>query len=337
MVTTTQLRDTPATATRHAQARAWLYLCLHLAAHSVEEALNGFVEVWSPFLASVRARTGLPTPQFVFAGWLTMLIIGIVVLTAMTPLVARGVRGFKIASYLFAGLMIANGVNHLASPLYLGRFLPGQYTSPLLILASIWLILETRRVTHPDTPSASILGSFLFFLAAPATVAGWIPYAISKWHVGPPLAGLAFGRVVGAVLIVVACIALVECFARFALIGRGVPAPIAPTQTLVVSGLYRYCRNPMYIAVVGAILGQGLVFGSAGLIGYAALISVTFHAFVLGYEEPTLAQQFGNYEDYRRHVPRWIPRLRPWSGSQEIAISGPAVPTGRRRRSTRRS
>jgi protein-S-isoprenylcysteine O-methyltransferase Ste14 len=314
-----------------------LYLCLHLAAHAVEEALNGFVDVWNPFLAWVRARTGLPTPQFVYADWLTMLVIGIVVLTAMTPLVARGVRGFRVGSYLFAVLMIANGVNHLASPLYLGRFLPGQFTSPLLILASIWLILETRRVKHPDTPSASILGSFLFFLAAPGTVAGWIPYAISEWRVGPPLAGLAFGRALGAMLIGVACIALVECFARFALIGRGVPAPIAPTQTLVVSGLYRYCRNPMYIAVVSAILGQALVFGSAGLIGYAAVIWLTFHAFVLGYEEPTLAQQFTNYDDYRRHVPRWIPRLRPWSRSPETAISEPAVPAPRRRRSTTQS
>ena len=103
-------------------------------------------------------------------------------------------------------------------------------------------------------------------------------------------------------------------FARFAIVGRGVPAPVAPTATLVVSGLYRHCRNPMYVAVVGAILGQALLFGSASLLLYAAIVWLAFHLFVLGYEEPTLSRQFTNYGDYRRHVPRWIPRLRPWAG-----------------------
>jgi protein-S-isoprenylcysteine O-methyltransferase Ste14 len=136
--------------------------------------------------------------------------------------------------------------------MYLGRFLPGQYTSPLLIVASLWLIRQTYGATHGRLPVGSVLGSFLFFIAAPGTVAGWIPYAISEWHVGPALAGLQAGRLLGTVLVAVAIIALVECFIRFALIGRGVPAPVAPTHTLVVSGLYRYCRNPMYICVVGA-------------------------------------------------------------------------------------
>jgi protein-S-isoprenylcysteine O-methyltransferase Ste14 len=314
METTTASRQPLPSTALHAQARAWLYLCLHLAAHGVEEALNGFVDVWNPFLASMRARTGIPLPQFVFQDWLTMLVAGVAALTAMTPLVARGTRGFRAGSYIFAALMIFNGVNHLSSPLYLGRFLPGQFTSPLLILASIWLILETRRVSHPETPAAPILGSFLFFLAAPGTVAGWLPYAITGWRAGPALAGLEPGRAVGAVLIALAGIALVECFARFAVIGRGVPAPVAPTQTLVVSGLYRYCRNPMYIAVVTAIVGQALLFGSVALLGYAVGIWLLFHLFVLAYEEPTLARQFTNYSRYRRHVPRWIPRLRPWTG-----------------------
>ena len=310
--TTATLPEDVAPRAVRAHARAWLYLCAHVAAHAVEEAINGFVTVWNPFLASVRARTGLPLPQFAFDDWLTALVIGILALTAMTPLVARGVRGFRVASYVFAGLMIANGVNHLASPLYLGQFLPGQFTSPLLIMASIWLILVARRLSHPATPAGPILGSFLFFLAAPGTVAGWIPYAITGWRTGSVLGGLAPVRTLGVTLIVVATVALIECFARFALIGRGVPAPVAPTTTLVVSGLYRHCRNPMYVAVVTAILGQALVFGSASLLLYAAVVWLAFHLFVLAYEEPTLARQFTNYRDYKQHVPRWIPRLRPW-------------------------
>src|SRR5262245_19712574 len=297
-----------------AHGRAWLYLCAHLAAHCVEEALNGFLDVWNPFLASVRARTGLPLPHFTFDDWLTALVIGVVALTAMTLLVARGVRGFRVASYVFAGLMIATGVNHLASPLYLGRFLPGQYTSPLLILASVWLILAARRVGHPTTPAGPILGSFLFFIAAPGTVAGWIPYAITGWRTQSAVAAIAPIRVIGVTLIGMASAAPVECFARFAIVGRGVPAPVAPTTTLVVSGLYRHCRNPMYVAVVSAILGQALVFGSASLFLYAAIVWLAFHLFVLAYEEPTLGRQFTNYKDYRQHVPRWIPRLRPWAG-----------------------
>jgi protein-S-isoprenylcysteine O-methyltransferase Ste14 len=297
-----------------AHARAWLYLCVHLAAHAAEEAIGGFLEVWNPFLASVGARTGLPVPQFTFDGWLTALVVGIVALTAMTPLVARGVRGFRVASYVFAGVMIANGVNHLASPVYLGRFLPGQFTSPLLIIASTWLILAARRVGQPATPAGPILGSFLFFLAAPGTVAGWIPYAITGWRTEAALAGLAPIRAIGTAMIVVAGAALADCFARFAIVGRGVPAPVAPTTTLVVSGLYRHCRNPMYVAVVTAILGQAIVFGSASLLLYAVIVWLAFHLFVLAYEEPTLARQFTNYSDYRQHVPRWIPRLRPWGG-----------------------
>ena len=158
-----------------------------------------------------------------------------------------------------------------------------------------------------------MLGSFLFFLAAPGTVAGWIPYAITHWRVSPAFAGLQVGRVFGVVLVTVAIGALVECFARFALVGRGVPAPVAPTQTLVVSGLYRYCRNPMYVCVVAAILGQALILGSGALLVYGGMVWLIFHLFVLAYEEPTLARQFDNYRDYKAHVPRWLPRLRPWS------------------------
>jgi protein-S-isoprenylcysteine O-methyltransferase Ste14 len=316
MATATLTESAAVRAAERAHARAWLYLCALLAAHCVEEAVNGFLDVWNPFLATVRARAGLPLPHFTFDGWLTALVIGIVVLTAMAPLVARGVRGFRVASYVFAGLMIANGVNHLASRLYLGQFLPGQFTSPLLMLASIWLILAARRVSDPTTPAGPILGSFLFFLAAPGTVAGWIPHAITGWRTESALGSLAPIRTIGATLIVVAGAALVECFARFAIVGRGVPAPVAPTTTLVVSGLYRHCRNPMYVAVVTAILGQAMVFGSASLLLYAAIVWLAFHLFVLAYEEPTLARQFTNYGEYRQHVPRWLPRLRPWKGQQ---------------------
>ena len=105
---------------------------------------------------------------------------------------------------------------------------------------------------------------------------------------------------------------LVHAFARFVVEGLGTPAPVAPTERLVVGGLYRYVRNPMYLAVVAAIAGQALLLWQAVLVPYAALVAVAFVVFVLGYEQPTLQHQFGpQYEAYRRAVPAWWPRLRP--------------------------
>jgi protein-S-isoprenylcysteine O-methyltransferase Ste14 len=104
---------------------------------------------------------------------------------------------------------------------------------------------------------------------------------------------------------------------RFVVEGRGTPAPIAPTENLVVSGLYRYVRNPMYLSVVTVIAGQAWLFASVVLLAYAGLVWLTFMVFVRIYEEPTLRRQFGAaYERYRSHVPRWIPRMTPWTGDR---------------------
>jgi len=155
----------------------------------------------------------------------------------------------------------------------------------------------------------SVAGSLVFLLAAPGTVAGVVPYLLTRWRWRPPLLGLAAGRYVGGALIAAGLASVVHSFARFALEGRGTPAPIAPTETLVVSGQYRYVRNPMYVAVVAMILGQALLFGSAALVWYALGAWAAFHAFVMGYEEPTLARRYGeSYERYRASVPRWLPR-----------------------------
>jgi len=159
-----------------------------------------------------------------------------------------------------------------------------------------------------------ILGSFVFFLIAPASIAGWVPYVLSRWRFRPPLVGISAGRFLGALIVVIGAAALMECFGRFATRGRGTPAPIAPPQELVASGLYRYVRNPMYVAVVAVIVGQALLFGNVVLLEYAAIVGLLFHLFVLAYEEPTLRRRFGpSYDVYRTHVRRWWPRLRPWS------------------------
>jgi len=117
-------------------------------------------------------------------------------------------------------------------------------------------------------------------------------------------------------MIVVGGWVLLDSFARFAIQGIGTPAPVFPTERLVVSGLYRYVRNPMYIAVGLLIFGQALLFGDIRLLVYGAAISIVFHIFVIAYEEPTLRETFGSqYEEFCAHVPRWIPRWRAWNGA----------------------
>ena len=109
---------------------------------------------------------------------------------------------------------------------------------------------------------------------------------------------------------------LLDCFARFALEGRGTPSPVEQTETLVVSGLYRFVRNPMYVCVLAIVSGQALLFGKAWLLLYAGVLLIAFHLFVTFYEEPNLRRRFGTpYETYCLHVSRWRPRLRSWRGT----------------------
>ena len=106
---------------------------------------------------------------------------------------------------------------------------------------------------------------------------------------------------------------LLDSFARFAIQGLGTPAVIAPPQRLVITGLYRYVRNPMYVAVSVLILGQGLLFGSAPLLEYGIGVWLGFFVFVLAYEEPSLRRRFGKeYEEFCANVPRLIPRWKPF-------------------------
>ena len=162
----------------------------------------------------------------------------------------------------------------------------------------------------------SILGSAIFLLIAPGIVAVYVPWRICRWHVGPSLLGIYSLRFVGVFLIAVGLPVLLDSFARFALQGLGTPAPVFPTRHLVVSGLYRYVRNPMYVAVVTLILGQGLFFRSIRVLEYGIAVWVGFYLFVLLYEQPTLRKTFGHeYEEFCANVPGWIPHLRPWQGA----------------------
>lgn len=169
-------------------------------------------------------------------------------------------------------------------------------------------------------PLEARIGSALFFLLAPGTLAGLIPYSITGWRVEPSASG--FWSLVGGALIVPFAATLIECFVRFTRAG-GTPAPVAPPEQLVITGLYRYVRNPMYIAVSGLIFAQALLFGSAALCAYGVVVAMSFALFVLAYEEPTLRQTYGEaYAAYRRAVPPWLPRLTPWRGENKKDAKG---------------
>lgn len=157
---------------------------------------------------------------------------------------------------------------------------------------------------------SALIGSTIFLVIAPGVVAGLVPHAISHWEFDAPFLGLSLFRVAGAALIALGVPGLLECFGRFALQGLGTPAPVFPTQHLVVAGMYRHVRNPMYIAVVAAILGQGLLFGNIRVLEYGGIVWLLFHLFVLAYEEPKLRSTYGaEYDSFCAQVPRWIPRF----------------------------
>ena len=158
--------------------------------------------------------------------------------------------------------------------------------------------------------TSAAAGSALFFALAPGVVAGVIPWWITRWEVRQPSYGAPL-RIVGVALLVAGVVVLVHAFGRFVVEGAGTPAPIAPTERLVVGGLYRYVRNPMYLAVLAAVIGQALVLGQPALFVYAALLFGIVAAFVRWYEEPVLQRRYGEeYEAYKRAVPAWWPRWR---------------------------
>jgi protein-S-isoprenylcysteine O-methyltransferase Ste14 len=163
-----------------------------------------------------------------------------------------------------------------------------------------------RRVTAAG-------GSSLFFAVAPGVVAGLVPWVLTGWRVRYGSGWWAPVQIVGLALLAACVVVLVQAFVRFVREGAGTPAPVAPTERLVVGGLYRHVRNPMYVAVVGAVLGQALLLGQPVLVLYAAVAGVGMAAFVRWHEEPVLTRRFGReYDAYRAAVPAWRPRARPW-------------------------
>ncbi len=168
---------------------------------------------------------------------------------------------------------------------------------------------DPRRLLWPT------IGTVLFVLVVPGTVIGLVPFWLSGWRVQPPILGWLPLRWVGAGLFVCGLPVFFDFLLQFVREGRGTPAPIAPPQQLVVTGVFRYVRNPGYLGVLALIVGQGLFFGNAWILVYAACVALGFQLFVVFYEEPDLRRRFGaEYEAYCRQVRRWFPRRTSYRG-----------------------
>lgn len=165
---------------------------------------------------------------------------------------------------------------------------------------------------------AAAATSLAWFAAVGGTFGCLLPYLLGYWHFHQPLPFWWIAQTAGVLLICGGLIPLVGSFAEFFKAG-GTPVPVASPPTLVVTGCYRYVRNPIYVGFTVILAGQALLLGSAGLLEYAVAAWAVGAAAVRCYEEPVLTRKFGDeYRAYRRAVPAWIPRLRPWTPTGQV-------------------
>jgi len=157
-----------------------------------------------------------------------------------------------------------------------------------------------------------LLKTLLFTVVVPGTVVVLVPRWLMR---GEQTMQGGWPGVVGAVLFAGGASLYLWCAWNFALRGRGTPAPVDPPRVLVITGPYRYVRNPMYLGVLAMVVGEAAMHRTGVLLGYAGALLLTFHLFVTTYEEPALRKKFGAAHDrYCASVPRWLPRPRPWRG-----------------------
>lgn len=152
------------------------------------------------------------------------------------------------------------------------------------------------------------LKTLLWSIFVPGTLTIFVPYLLLSSKIELSRAGSSNLRFVGLIPIAMGASIYLWCAWDFTFTGRGTPAPFDPPKEMVVRGSYRYVRNPMYVAALLALVGEAILFESAVILIYAAIVLSVFHLWVISYEEPTLRRKFGgSYEKYCSKVSRWIP------------------------------
>lgn len=161
-----------------------------------------------------------------------------------------------------------------------------------------------------SSPVWLVFRSLLWTILLPGFFAGYVPWRY--FGLGRTRIDLfSPTHVLGLFCIGLGTALLAACIVEFARSGRGTLSPVDPPRHLVIRGLYRYVRNPMYLSVTSIVLGEVFVTHSLALAVYWAIWFSGVNLFVIGYEEPTLRRQFGgSYDEYCRQVRRWIPRFR---------------------------
>jgi protein-S-isoprenylcysteine O-methyltransferase Ste14 len=154
--------------------------------------------------------------------------------------------------------------------------------------------------------------SLFFLILLPGTVAGYVPWRILRTSRHDFVPAVSIGSIAGACLALLGLYVLLRCVWDFFQAGHGTLAPIDPPKHLVVRGLYRFTRNPMYNGVLAVLLGEAWLFRNGTLLQYALVVFITFHLMVVIYEEPALESKFGeSYRAYGAAVPRWGFTMRP--------------------------
>jgi AhpD family alkylhydroperoxidase len=165
--------------------------------------------------------------------------------------------------------------------------------------------------------SAAVVIAVAWGVGVGGTFGCLLPWLLGYWHLQRPLPYWIVAQAAGVVLIGIGLVPIVQAFVEFVKAG-GTPVPVASPPRLVVSGFYRYVRNPIYVGFLVILIGQALLFGSMGLVVYTVVAWCVGAAAVRFYEQPRLARRFGaEYQPYLQAVPAWIPRLRPWTPPQE--------------------
>lgn len=157
----------------------------------------------------------------------------------------------------------------------------------------------------------TLIKTVIFTILSPGTLTILVPRWLLSSTTGTERFNIGIFRYLGIVPILLGTSIYLWCAWDFTFAGKGTAAPIDPPKQLVVRGLYRYVRNPMYVGIGSVLIGEALLFQSLALVAYVGAVLLIFNLFVVLYEEPALTRKFGDpYRSFRETVPRWIPRIR---------------------------
>jgi protein-S-isoprenylcysteine O-methyltransferase Ste14 len=278
-------------------------LVITQALHAVEEYATGFDVAFPSALGLAPWATG-----FFLAFNLAWL--------AVWSVSAIGLRAGHAVAFFPAWFLtiaaIANGVAHPMLALRAGGYFPGLATSPLLAVGGMFLWRRLMTITEPRESGSGrdlllFFETLLFTFLVPGTVTIWLPRWLGIWGDTSPSPWTVWHDAAFVPLTLGLAI-YGRCVWEFASRGRGIPAPLDHPKQLVVTGLYRYVRNPMYVGVLLVLLGEALFFRSRDFLIYVVIWFAFVNLAVLVYEEPNLKHKFGDsYQHYRSSVRRWIP------------------------------